>query len=98
MGELRRHVRSNHRRYSIKKLFSKNLQYSQENTRAEVSFLIKILTQVFSCEYCQIFKNTYFEEHLRKTASDMLNQEDIFTLFYNILNSLKLFSVMCEQV
>ena len=22
-------------------------------------------TQVFSCEYCEIFKNTYFEEHLR---------------------------------
>ena len=24
---------------------------------------------VFSCEYCKIFKNTYFEEHLRTTAS-----------------------------
>ena len=26
------------------------------------------LTQVFSCEYFEIFKNTYFEEHLRTTA------------------------------
>ena len=26
-------------------------------------------TQVFSCEYCEIFKNTYFEEHLRTVAS-----------------------------
>ena len=26
-------------------------------------------TQVFSCEICEIFKNTYFEEHLWKTAS-----------------------------
>ena len=26
-------------------------------------------TQVFSCEYCKIFKNTYFEEYLRTTAS-----------------------------
>ena len=26
-------------------------------------------TQVFSCEYCEIFKNTYFEEHLQTTAS-----------------------------
>ena len=25
-------------------------------------------TQVFSCEIYEIFKNTYFEEHLRKTA------------------------------
>ena len=26
-------------------------------------------TQVFSYEYCEIFKNTYFEEHLRATVS-----------------------------
>ena len=25
--------------------------------------------QVFSCEICKIFKNTYFDEHLRTTAS-----------------------------
>ena len=25
-------------------------------------------TQVFSCEYCKIFKNAYFEERLWKTA------------------------------
>ena len=27
------------------------------------------LTQVFSCEFCQISKNTFFTEHLRATAS-----------------------------
>ena len=26
--------------------------------------------QVFSCECCENFKNTYFEEHLRTAASD----------------------------
>ena len=26
--------------------------------------------QVFSCEYCEIFKNIYFEEHLPTTASE----------------------------
>ena len=26
-------------------------------------------TQVFSCETCEIFKNTYFEEHLGTTTS-----------------------------
>ena len=32
--------------------------------------LLKIgTTQVFSCKYCEIFKNTYFEEHLRTAAS-----------------------------
>ena len=29
----------------------------------------EILTQVFSCEYCKNFMNTYFEEHLRTAAS-----------------------------
>ena len=27
-------------------------------------------TQVFFCEYCEIFKSTYFEEHLRTVASE----------------------------
>ena len=27
-------------------------------------------TQVFSCEYCEIFQNSYFEEHMQTTASD----------------------------
>ena len=25
---------------------------------------------MFFCEYCEIFKNTYFEKHLRTTASE----------------------------
>ena len=30
------------------------------------------LIQVFSCEFCEIFKNTFFTEHLRTTASEYL--------------------------
>ena len=30
------------------------------------------LAQVFSCEFCEIFKNTFFTEHLWTTASDAL--------------------------
>ena len=26
---------------------------------------------MFSCEYCEIFTSTYFEEYLRKTASSI---------------------------
>ena len=26
----------------------------------------KTLAQVFSCEFCEIFKNTFFTEHLRR--------------------------------
>ena len=32
-------------------------------------YLKETPAQVFSCEYCKIFKNTYFEEHLRTAAS-----------------------------
>ena len=27
------------------------------------------LTQMLFCEYCEIFKNTYFEKHLRMAAT-----------------------------
>ena len=55
-------------RCSIKKVFLKISQYSQENTCAKASFLIKLqasgmkqetLEQVFSCEFCEISKNTF---------------------------------------
>ena len=32
-------------------------------------FLKETPIKVFSCEYCEIFKNTYFEKNLRTTAS-----------------------------
>ena len=38
-----------------KKLISEIRQYSQENI----------------CEYCEIFKNIYFEEHLQTTVSEL---------------------------
>ena len=61
-------------RYSVKKVFFKISQNSQENTCVRISFSIKLqacyfieketLTQVFSCEFCEILKNTFFIEHL----------------------------------
>ena len=52
-----------------KKMFLKISQNSQENPCARVSFLTnfvkkKTLAQVFSCEFCKMFKNTCFEEHV----------------------------------
>ena len=33
---------------------------------------------MLSCEYCEIFRNTYFEEHLQTTASDeRINYENV---------------------
>ena len=44
-------------------------QNSQENTRAKDSFLKKFIikespAKLFSCEFWEIFKNTFFTEHL----------------------------------
>ena len=42
-------------------------QYTQENKCLESLF--DKVAGVFSCEYCEILKNTYFEKRLRKAAS-----------------------------
>ena len=34
------------------------------------NFIKETPTQVVFCEYCEIFKNTYFEEHLQMAASE----------------------------
>ena len=44
-------------RCSVKKVFLEISQNSQENTR--VFFTKETLTQVFSCEFCEISKNTF---------------------------------------
>ena len=58
-----------------------NLQNSEEKICAEISFSIKFLPgglQLYQnrdsdigvfCEFCKIFKNSYFVEHLRTAAS-----------------------------
>ena len=62
-------------------MFLEISQHPQENTCTRVSFSIKLqaeaynyikketLAQVFSCEFCEISKNTFFTEHLWDTAS-----------------------------
>ena len=50
---------------SSKQRFLKILQYSQEDKCGAASFLIKLQVQVFCGEYCEIFKNNIFIEHLR---------------------------------
>ena len=57
------------RRVLRKKMFLKISQNSQGNSCARVSsynFIKKeTLTQVFSCEFCEISKNICFTEHLQ---------------------------------
>ena len=40
------------------------------------------LTQVFSCEYCEICKNNYFEEHLQKAASEEENSYQVLLALF----------------
>ena len=43
-------------------------------------------TQVFSCEICEIFKNTYFEEHLWMAASTIKKSIDCYQILPLILS------------
>ena len=70
-------------------MFQKISQNSQENTCARVSFLIKLqastcnfikketLAQLFSCEFCEIFKEHLF---LQATPRQMLLKADTIPL------------------
>ena len=39
-------------------------------------------TGFFSCAYCEIFKSTYFEEHLRTAVSVMLYSKKFFLAIF----------------
>ena len=68
------------RRCSIKKVVPESLQNSQEYTCIRVSFsLLK------KRRFCEIFKNSYFIEHLRTTAPEVLS-EILMTFFSQMLS------------
>ena len=69
------------RRGSIKKMFFKNFAKFTGKQIYRISFFDKVAIagcnfikketpiQMFSCEFCEIFKNTFLPEHLQTTAS-----------------------------
>ena len=61
--------------FSIKKFLLKITQNSQKHNCASACNLIKkeTLTQVFSCEFYEISRNTFFTEHLWTTTSAVLH-------------------------
>ena len=71
-----------------KKLFVKISHYSEESTCVEIFFCKKRLyqkdtpTQMFSCEYCEISENTYFEDYLGTAASEVSLESDCLGLFF----------------
>ena len=50
---------------------------SQENTCTTVSFL-ETLTQVFSCEFCEISKNIFLHKTPLVAASELYSQKLLF--------------------
>ena len=42
---------------------------------------------MFFCEYCEIFKNIYFEENLRKAASGDFNNHSSSQVLYKVIKS-----------
>ena len=70
------------RRFSVRKAFLKISQNSQKNTCSRVSFVIQLkaeaynfikkvtLTQMFFCEFWEMFKSTFFTEHLHPKISE----------------------------
>ena len=65
---------------SVKKVFLQILQNSRENTCARVAcnFIKKeALAQVFSCEFCEISKNTFFHRKSLMVASTPLTLKNI---------------------
>ena len=44
-------------------------------------------TQVFPCEYCEIFYSTYFEEHLQAAASEKTASLDFWWQFRIVIHS-----------
>ena len=53
----------------------------------QVNYFVKkkTSTPVLSCEICEIYENTYFEEHMRTTApgyKTVINPFHIASLFY----------------
>ena len=68
------HFRSNHRRCYIKKAVLKNSAVFTEKhlqVFSPATFLKETPAQVFSYEYCEMFKKTYFEEYLQTVASSI---------------------------
>ena len=98
-------------RCSVKRVFLEISQNSQENTCARVSFLIKLqaevfnfikketLAQVFSCEFCEISKNTFFHRTPLAAASGNVKYKclKLSSLLNDKKNELRYALLVCLQ-
>ena len=73
-----RNGRNRHRRYSVKKVFLKFFQYSRKTPLIKRLFsLKKAPTQVFCCEYCELFIKFFLYKTAQVTASAMVNSSNV---------------------
>ena len=86
-------VRSSHRRCYVRKGVLRNFAKFTGKNQCQSLFFNKAagfikretLAQVFSCEFCEISKNTFFREHLRPTASKLCFRDSKITLFHRYI-------------
>ena len=102
----KRNIRSSHQRWSVKKCCFKYLAIFTGKHLFWSLFLINLQSfrpsiflkenpaQVFSYEYCKIFKNTYSEEHLRTAASGLIINSLKVLVTFAIIDRLEFFCVL----
>ena len=76
--------RGSHRRRSVRKGVLRNFaKFAGKHLRQ--------ITQMFSCEFCEISKNIFVAEHLWATASDLVNFRStvVRTTFLVIISELR---------
>ena len=81
--------RSSHQNCFMKKAVLKNFCNIHRKVAELQPYQEETPTRMFSSEYCQIFKNTHFEEHLLTASSDFLKQQQnsseqllLYSLFF----------------
>ena len=70
---------------SVEKVFLEISQNSRENNCAKVFFLLKkkTLTQVFSCEFCEISRNTF--SYITPSVAASVPSEKCFPSYHFLL-------------
>ena len=72
-------------------------QWMKWNIEKPRKIIVKeTLEQVFSCEFCEISKNTFFTEHVWATAFSLNNFRPPFVVVMNFMLAILLISVLCH--
>ena len=63
----------------ITKIFCEYKKHKKYNSKSPVVFKKETLAQMFSCEFCEISKNTFFYKTLPLAASKNIKSTRLFT-------------------